>query len=161
MLNYYPFALKLKDERILIIGGGVIAERKIRVLLSANAKITVIAPRITEYLKELVNKSKIIWFRKSVDETDIYGRKIVIAATSDAGINRKISKWCREENIWVNVVDNSYLSNFISPAIINIGKALLAVYTDAKNPVYSRDLKNFLKENWSEFLSYRRRLQDS
>jgi len=59
----------------------------------------------------------------------------------------------------VNVVDRARLSDFISPALLYMPKAIVAIYTEGKDPVLSRDLKNFLKERWDEFLSYRDRLQ--
>ena len=58
----------------------------------------------------------------------------------------------------VNVVDNPSLSSFISPAVFRAGGAVVAVYTHGRDPVLSRDIKNFLKEQWDVFLSYRNRL---
>lgn len=93
-------------------------------------------------------------------KSDVRDAFIIIAATNRTRTNKEISRWAKEHKSWVNVVDKPLLSGFISPAVLRTKEALLAVYTDGRNPVLSRDLKNFLKEHWDEFLRYRSRLQN-
>ena len=69
-----------------------------------------------------------------------------------------MSLWARKRSILVNVVDDPDLSDFISPAVFRSHNALVTVYSDGKNPVLSRDLKNYLKEQWNDFIAYRDRL---
>lgn len=158
MLNYHPIALRLDKEQVVIVGGGLVAERKVSSLLEANARIRLIAPRLTAQLSNLAKARRISWQKRRVSKKDISCARLVIAATDDKRVNEKVSFWAQQKNILVNVVDQPRLSTFISPAVLRKGKAIIAVYSDAKNPVLSRDLKNFLKEHWSEFLSYRYRL---
>ncbi len=141
-----------------MVGGGKVAQRKAKTLLSAGAKITLIAPEATAGLRKLAKAGAIEWLERGLKKSDISEAILVIAATNDALLNQRISKWAREKRIAVNVVDKSVLSDFISPALLQKGKALIAVYTDAKNPVLSRDLKNYLGEKWDDFLLYRNRL---
>lgn len=154
---YYPIAIRLKNKKAIIVGGGTVAERKIIGLLEAGARVTVISPSLTEKLKALVKNRQIIWIAHPVKRDDLLKADIVIAATSDNAVNKKISGWSRRIKKPVNVVDNKILSDFISPAVFKEQKAIIAVYTDGKDPVLSRDLKNFIKERWDEFLSYRHR----
>jgi len=158
LISYYPLAVNLKDRLVVIIGGGKVAQRKIKKLLEAKAQIKVVSPDITPSLKRLVYKRKITWISRFVQSCDLHSATLVIAATSNAVINKSVSRWARSQGIWVNVVDNPGLSDFISPALFRKRKAIIAVYTDGQDPVLSRDLKNFLKESWNGFLSYRHRL---
>ncbi len=158
LISYYPLAVNLKNKLVVIVGGGEVAERKIRKLLEAKAQIKVVSPDITPSLKRLVSKNKITWVSRVVRRSDLHSAVLVIAATFNAVVNKSVSKWAHSQGIWVNVVDNPGLSDFISPALFRKGKAVISVYTDGQDPVLSRDLKNFLKEKWNDFLSYRRRL---
>ena len=155
---YYPIALKLKGRAALVIGGGQVAERKIKTLLKFGARVRVISPNLTISLNKLLRSRNITWMRRVVRSSDIKDYYIVIAATSDATVNKNISKWAKKRGILVNIVDRALLSSFISPAILRTPKAVVAVYTHGQDPALSRDLKNFLKENWDVFLSYRNRL---
>lgn len=157
MVSFYPISVRLKNKRAIIIGGGPVAQRKVISLMDAGARITVVSPQVTERIALLAKKDRIKWFKHLVRQNDLRGADIVIAATSDIGINKKVSVWARKTGALVNVVDNSKLSDFISPAVLKKQKAIIAVYTDGREPELSRDLKDFLKEHWDEFLSYRDR----
>lgn len=159
MKLYYPIALKVKDANVLVVGGGAVAERKVKTLLESGARIKVVSPLITKRLQQLYKKGKINYIRRKYESPDIANSKLVIAATNDRKINALISKDAKRKAVLINVVDKAKLSDFISPALFSKGKATVAIYTDARQPPLSRDLKNFLKEHWDEFLSYRRRLQ--
>jgi siroheme synthase-like protein len=107
----------------------------------------------------LAKKTKLKWLKRKVTKNDISKARIVIAATNDALVNKNVSLWSKQQGILVNIVDNPALSTFISPAVFKNNKAIIAVNSNGRDPEFSRDLKNFLKEQWDEFLSYRRRLQ--
>jgi len=158
LVRYYPLALDLKNKSVLVVGAGKVAERKIASLLLSQARVLVVAPKATIRLLTLARKKKIKLLRRRFRISDIKSSSLVIAATSDSKLNRQVSRVSRESGIPVNVVDNPVLCDYICPAVLRKGKALITVYTDALDPVLSRDLKNFLKENWSVFLSYRSRL---
>jgi len=157
-MKYYPIAVKLKDQLAVVVGGGKVAERKIEALLEAKAKIKIVSPALTTRLKRLSVQRKLIWISRKALETDVIGADIIISATDDACVNKRISRWAGARKISVNVVDNPRLSSFISTAFFRAHGAIISVYTDGKNPELSRDLKDYLKEKWDDFLSYRRKL---
>ncbi|MCF7908095.1 MAG: bifunctional precorrin-2 dehydrogenase/sirohydrochlorin ferrochelatase [Candidatus Omnitrophica bacterium] len=157
-MNYLPVALKIKNKKAIVVGGGKVGQRKIEALLLAEARITLIAPKVTVELRELAKQGAIEWLERKAKESDIFGATLVISATDDSFLNEQVSNWAKVKGISVNVVDKPLLSDFISPAVLRTEKALIAVYTDGKDPVLSRDLKNYLKEKWDEFLLYRNRL---
>lgn len=154
-MNYFPIALRLKGRRVIVVGAGKVAERKIRAFLSADAKICVIAPSVTQGILSLYARRLIRWIPRFVQRWDICKASLIIAATDSFEVNKGISQWARSRGIPVNAVDRPKLSDFISPAILHFKKALIAVYTDGKDPGLSKDLKNYLKDNWNDFLSYR------
>ncbi len=157
-MKYFPIAVKLKGERVLVVGAGKVAERKIETLLAVGAEIYVVSPRATRRIKHLSSKGYIKWVKRSVERTDIRGAKLIVAATNNARVNKYISQWSHEFEIPINVVDKPVISNFISPAIVQFKNAIIAVYTNGRDPVLSRDLKNYLKEREDDFVSYRNRL---
>jgi len=157
-LKYYPVYLNLKAKNVLVVGGGPVAQRKIKTLLSFGAQVKVVSPILTSELKKLHFRHKIKWVKRKAQRRDFKSVNLAIAATNDKFANRMVSQWAKGENILVNVVDNALLSDFISPAIFSKRGVVIAVSTNGKDPKLSRDLKNFLKEKWDDFLSYRHRL---
>ena len=155
---YYPIAVKIINRLVLVAGGGKVAERKVDILSAFGADIKVVSPSLTPRLKRFAGSQKIKWLKRKVAASDLAGASIVIAATSDREVNKKVSGWAERRGIPVNVVDQAESSSFISPAVFRASKAVVAVYTEGKDPVLSRDMKNFIKENWDAFLSYRNRL---
>ena len=156
-MRYYPIAVRLKNKKAVVVGGGIVAQRKVSGLLEAGARITVVSPALTPRLRALAKKKKIAWVEDRVSRGDIISADIAIAATSDRGVNKKVSEWSRKAGVLVNVVDDKKLSDFISPAVTKIGEAMITVYTDGRAPELSRDLKNFIKERGDDFISYRNR----
>jgi precorrin-2 dehydrogenase/sirohydrochlorin ferrochelatase len=156
-MNYYPIAVNLTNRRALVVGGGSVAERKIRALLDAGAKVKVVSPVLTRGLRRLHLEGRLAWIAKKAQKANVRGAAIVISATDDAGVNRNVSRWAKGKDVPVNVVDNPRLSSFISTAFFRTPRAIVSVYTDGREPELSRDLKNYLKERWDDFLSYRRR----
>lgn len=158
-MTYYPIAINISGKSALLAGGGKVAQRKVKSLSKAGAKITVVSPQLTSVLLRLHRQKKIKWIKRPVHSSDLRGKDIVIAATSDQIVNKKISFRAKQKKILINVVDQTRFSNFISPAVFRKSGATVTVYTNGRDPLLSRDLKNFLKERWNEFKSYRDRLR--
>ncbi len=154
-LRYYPLAVSLKNRTAVVVGGGAVAERKARSLAAAGAGIKLISPGVTAGIRRMSRRKGMRWIRRKVKSGDMRGAYVVIAATDDASVNEAVSRWARRHGAWVNVVDEPVLSDFISPAAFDVEDAIVTVYTDGRDPVLSRDLKNFLKERWNAFLHYR------
>ncbi len=154
-MEYYPVAVNVKGAQVLVVGAGKVAGRKVTGLLKSKAKVTVIAPKVTAALERLAKKGKLSWLNRKVKKSDVAKARIVIAATNDTLTNKKVSSWSVRRGVLVNIVDNSTLSTFISPAVFKQRNAVIAINSNGRDPKLSRDLKNFLKEHWDEFLSYR------
>lgn len=156
-LKYYPVSLNLCAKKVLVVGAGKVGERKIKTLLEAEARVSVTAPWATPFVRRLARRGKIAWHQKTYAPADLRGAVLVIAATADRALNRRISRDAQRKNLLMNAVDQPDLSTFISPAVFRKRGTVVAVSTDAKNPPLSRDLKNFLKSRWREFSAYRKK----
>ncbi len=143
--GFFPIILSLKDQRILVIGGGKVAGRKIKKMLEANAKIEVVAPCLTSELEALALDGKINWKKRFYQTELLESATIVIAATDDIGLNRKIAAEARQKRILVNTVNQAEDSDFIFPAQIRRGDLLIAVSTSGKQPALAREIREELE----------------
>lgn len=137
-MSYYPVYLNLKDRKCLVIGGGKVAERKIRQLLKVGATVTVISPSITTGLKRLFSTGRIQYQNRSFRKGDTRGAFLVIAATSDEDVNRRVSS---ESTGLVNAVDMPEYCSFIMPSVIRKGALTIAISTSGTSPALARTLR--------------------
>lgn len=156
-MKYYPVGLRLKGKDVLVVGAGIVAERKIRTLRAFGAFVRVVAPQATAHIKRLALEGRIRWFKRSYRSSDIRGSRLVIIATSDRGVNEKAAQDAKKIGVWANVVDRTAVCEFIAPAVIRKKGLVLAISTDAKNPPLSKRFREFLEERVDEFFSGRYR----
>jgi uroporphyrin-III C-methyltransferase/precorrin-2 dehydrogenase/sirohydrochlorin ferrochelatase len=144
-VNYFPVFFDLTGQKVLIVGGGDVALRKISLLQRTGASITVVAPQIAPELMAGAAAGKLeLAIREFVPE-DLDGARLVIVATSRRAVNRWIAKLSESRNIPVNVVDDREASRFIVPAIIDRDPVLVAISTGGTSPVLARRLRERLE----------------
>ncbi len=140
------------------MGGGQVAERKVRSLLKAGAQVRMVSPHITAGLSKLSETGKIFWHARPFQEKDLNGVHLAIAATNDRKTNEKIFHRCRRRRIWVNVVDAPSQSSFIVPSIVRRGDLMLAISTSGKSPALAKALRKKLeKEIGPEYSAWLKR----
>jgi siroheme synthase-like protein len=143
---YYPVMLDLQNRKCLIVGGGIIALRKVTGLLRTRASVVVVSPEFEKRFRRF--KNNIVMIQKPFDTGDITPDcAIVIAATNVDKINRMVSERARELNIPCNVVDQPELCTFIVPAVIRRGAISVAISTNAASPRFSKYLKKKIGES--------------
>lgn len=140
-MQNYPVFMDLIDQPCVVVGGGEVALRKIRLMSAAGARITVIAPELCRDLQAEFG-DKIEHLARDFVDTDIGGYRLVTAATDDQTVNARVSKLAQASNIPVNVVDQPELCSFITPAIIDRSPVLVAISTGGAAPVLARALRN-------------------
>ncbi|WP_242647747.1 precorrin-2 dehydrogenase/sirohydrochlorin ferrochelatase family protein [Lacrimispora saccharolytica] len=145
---YFPFFVDIEGKRCLIAGGGTVAFRKALTLMDYGPDIVIVAPRVIPEMERLIKESrgKLTWRRREVKETDLATMDFVIAGTSDEEVNRRISNWCRERRIPVNVADQQEECSFIFPALIKDGDITVGISTGGNSPALARYLKKQLKD---------------
>lgn len=140
----YPVSLNIKNKRCVVVGGGSVAERKIRSLLGAQANVFVISPLVTDKIAQLYKEKKITLLESEYESDLIQNSFLVIAATDDRLVNEAISKDCEKNNILVNVIDSFEESNFVVNATIKQKDLIISVSTSGKSPALARRIKEEL-----------------
>jgi len=144
-VNYFPVFFDLAGQRVLIVGGGEVALRKISLLERTGALITVVAPEIAPELMALAAAGKLKLAIREFEPLDLDGARLVIVATSRRAVNRWIATLSESRHIPVNVVDDREASRFIVPAIIDRDPVLVAISTGGTSPVLARRLRERLE----------------
>lgn len=148
----YPIFLKLKDKKILIVGGGMIALQKLIGFLNTEAKITLIATEIMDEVLacegEFPNKRKIEFIEREYNWGDELGSFLVIAATDDPELNNSIANRCRDQGILVNSVDEPDHCDFYIPSIVEDKAIKIAISTNGKAPSVGQKMRLDLQKNF-------------
>jgi len=139
-MQNYPIFVNLRNQSCLVVGGGPVALRKIRLMRSAGADITVVAPQICQELSDEFGASITHLQREFVDH-DIDGFRLITAATNNASVNKRVSELAQAKNIPVNVVDQPELCSFITPSIVDRSPVVIAISTGGDAPVLARMLR--------------------
>jgi len=142
-VDYLPLHFNLRAAPVLLVGGGVIAERKANLLMEAGARLTVVAPECQFELPEASGPHH--WIARGFETSDVSGMRLVVAATNDLAVNQKVSIAAQAQAIPVNVVDQPDLSTVIFPAIVNRSPVLMSVGTGGGSPVLTRLLRQQLE----------------
>ena len=151
-MHYYPVFLALEGRRCVVIGGGVIAERKVAGLLAAGARVTVVSPRCTDGIRKQRDADEVRWLERRYQSGDLAGAFLAIAATNDPQANEAVAREAEERGTLLNVVDVTPLCNFIAPSIIRRGPVTLAISTGGATPALAKKIRIALEE--SESLAY-------
>ena len=126
-MNYFPVFFDLVGQKVLIVGGGDVALRKVSLLERTGAAITVVAPEIAPELMARATAGTLKLAMREFEPSDLDGVRLVIVATSRRAVNRWIANLSEARAIPVNVVDDREASRFIVPAIIDRNPVLVAV----------------------------------
>lgn len=147
-MDHLPLFLDLREQAVTVVGGGSVAERKVRLLASAGARITIVAPALTETLAQRVSEGTLRHIRQTFDDGAaplLDSARLVIAATDDRQVNSCVSRLAQARGIWVNVVDDPQLSSALMPSIIDRSPVIVAVSTGGASPVLARRLRERLE----------------
>ena len=157
-MRYFPALLDLQGRLCVVVGGGRVAERKIRSLLKAGALVRVISPEITEPLFRLERKGGIVHHPRSFRSGDLHGAFLSIAATDDRATNERVSRQALRLRIPVNVVDDPAHSSFIVPSLVKQGDLLVAISTSGQSPALAKLLRQKLQKEIGPEYSFLLRL---
>jgi precorrin-2 dehydrogenase/sirohydrochlorin ferrochelatase len=149
MKTYYPIMLDLTGKNVVVIGGGKVAERKVKGLREAKANIIVIATEVTAFLKELTEKAEITWVKKRFSPEDVEGAFLIIAATNTREINEAVARAAKSHQL-LNVVDAPEQSTFHVPSVVRRGKLSIAVSTGGASPVLAKKICQEIAEMYDE-----------
>ena len=144
-MRYYPIYLDLRGRRCVVIGGGPVAEHKVKGLLEAEAQVVVIAPELTPGLQALAREGRIVHVARPYRPGDLAGAFLAISATDDREVNRRAWEEATCRDIPINVVDDPAHCHFIAPAIVRRGDLTIAISTGGKAPALAVRLRQQLE----------------
>jgi siroheme synthase-like protein len=148
MSDYYPIFLNIRGKKCVVVGGGGVAERKVRSLVEHNASILVISPHVSEGLAELAAQGVIKVARRDYRPGDLKDALVVIAATDDPEVNNLVADEGQRRGTLVNVVDAPQSSNFIVPSLVRRGDVCIAISTGGRSPALSRKIRTQLEQSF-------------
>ncbi|SEP13935.1 precorrin-2 dehydrogenase/sirohydrochlorin ferrochelatase family protein [Propionispora vibrioides] len=155
----YPVNLHLEGRHCAVIGGGGVAERKVRALLEAKARVTVISPVLTSWLQDRLAAGHLVQWAVPYSGQPLTGYFLVFCTTNRREVNRLAAAAARQAGALVNLADDGEGSDFTIPSQVRRGDLLLTVSTGGKSPALSRRLREELAERYgSEYGLYLERL---
>ena len=137
-MKLYPLFANLADRSVLVVGGGEVAARKCEALLGTGARVRVGAPALSERLSEWLSLGKITHLKGSYESTWLDETWLVVAATDDIEVNRRVADEATARRILINVVDNADLSSFHVPAVIDRAPVQVAISSGGSAPMLAR-----------------------
>ncbi len=144
----YPIFLKVSNLKVLIVGGGNVAEEKLTFLLksSPNAQVEMISPMYRENTVALANRHSVQMHKGKYRRRFLKNKHIVVTTTDVPGVNEKVYADCRKRAILVNVADNPPFCDFYMGGIVTKGNVKVAISTNGKSPTTAKRLRQFFED---------------
>jgi siroheme synthase-like protein len=144
---YYPIMLNLLGKKCVVVGGGTVALRKVKMLLDCGADVTVVSPRPHLGMAKLSKKKAIRLIHRNYKGGDLMGATLAVASTDVREINRMVAHEAKKLGIPVNVVDDPRLSSFILPSFFRRGNLTIAVSSAGTSPALARKIRTNLEKS--------------
>ncbi|UVE95624.1 uroporphyrinogen-III C-methyltransferase [Dietzia sp. B32] len=140
-VNPYPVGLDLEGRRVVVIGGGSVAQRRVPVLLEAGAVVHLVSPDVTPTLQGLVDAGRIWWEPREYESGDLEGAWYVVAATKDSLVNARVAAEAEQNRTFCVRADAVTSGSAVTPAVVRRGEMLVAVLTgDRARTAEARDV---------------------
>ena len=149
-MRYYPIQLDICNRPCLVVGGGAVGTRKVSTLLACGARVTVVSPEATDELRRATGQGQITLNLREYARSDIEGMFLVIGATDDEDLNRRVSADAEHRKILCNIADRPDKCNFILPAVIARGDLVITVSTSGKSPALAKKLRRDIGRQFGE-----------
>lgn len=139
----YPVMLtNLAGAPVIVVGGGVVAARKVTGLLAAEAAVTVIAPELGEELRALYEQGAFVWQARGYAAGDLDGARLAFAATNVRAVNAQVAAEAAVRCILCNVADDPTAGDFHVPAVHRSDGMVIAVSSSGQSPRRATSLRN-------------------
>lgn len=137
-MKYFPINLSIADQKVVVVGGGQIARRKVKSLKDCGACVTVISPK---FCAGLARTRGIRLVKRRYRKSDLRGACVVVSATDSQEVNRQVWQDATAAKILVNVVDQPDLCTFVLPATVSRGDLLITISTAGGSPALARRIR--------------------
>ena len=154
MNSGYPVFLRLDGKKVVVVGGGKVAERKVKGLFGTGAEVVVISPEATDEIQGFHREGKIVWKQKSVAVGDMVEAFMIFAATNNREINQSLKRLAGAHQL-VTIADDPDGSNFHVPAHFTRGALSIAVSTGGASPILASNIRHQLEQQFDDsYVSY-------
>lgn len=143
----YPVNLDLWGKRVLVVGGGPVAARKVAGLLTAGAAVTVVAP---DAVSEIAEDPDVRWHQRPYRRGEVASYRLAITATDDPDVNRQVARDGDAANVLVNSADDPANCSFILPAVVRRGDLQLTVSTNGRSPAFASWARRRLEQTFTD-----------
>lgn len=130
--RHYLAGLNLAGRRVVLVGAGTVAQRRLPRLVAAGARVEVIAPHATPAVESMAERGEITWTRRGYAEGDLGGAWYAIAATSDPSVNRAVGAEAERDRVFCVRADDAAEGSAVTPAVGAHDGLLLGVLADGR-----------------------------
>jgi precorrin-2 dehydrogenase / sirohydrochlorin ferrochelatase len=146
----YPLFINLTGRRVVVIGGGAVAARKVESLLRCGAAVTVVAPTLTGKLSQLAQRGKIKHHGRPYHPGDLAEAVLVFSACGDPAVNQTVFAEAGRLGVFCNVADEPDYCSFFVPSVVRRGPLQIAVSTTGTSPALAKRLRQQLESLFDE-----------
>ncbi|HEY2430863.1 MAG TPA: bifunctional precorrin-2 dehydrogenase/sirohydrochlorin ferrochelatase [Acidimicrobiales bacterium] len=146
----YPANLIVDGRPCLVVGGGAVARRKVEGLIAAGAVVTVVAPELEPDLAALAAAGAISALRRPYAPGEAAGYRLVVAATDDPAVNRRVFEDGDAAGVWVNAADDPESCSFTLPSVVRRGPIMVTVATGGHSPALATWLRRHVEAELGE-----------
>lgn len=143
----------MTGRRVLVVGGGNVAEEKVTGLLRGEADITIVAPELSPSLRALLEEGRVRYEAHEYRDGDMQDYEVCFVATDDGAVNAAVAEEGKRRGIWVNAADDPRNCDFILPSVVRQGSVVVAASTGGASPALARrlreDLTAFLSDDYA------------
>ena len=143
----FPIFLKLDGRSVLLVGAGTVAESKVKGLLAAGAKVTVVAPAAIDAIRDLAGHGHLVWHQRRFEPADLNDVALVVAAVPK-DVATAISEEARRRNVLINSVDDPENCDFFYPAVVQRGDFQIAISTAGHSPALAQKVRLQLEQQF-------------
>lgn len=153
-MQYFPIFVDGEQLKVLVVGGGEVATRKVELMLKTPANVTVVSPKLSTSLTQLQQDNKITYINGVYDKSLLNDKQLVFVATENSKLNQQINEDAKYAKVLANVVDSPALCHFITPSIVDRAPMTFAMSSEGKSPVLLRywraKLETLIPQNLGE-----------
>ncbi len=145
-MPFFPAFIDLSSKKVLVVGGGKVAERKVKSLLRFTRNIRIVAPKVSRELERVAEREGLELVRRHFRSSDLRGVDLVIVAVDKISLQERIFRMCERRGILCNSVDSPRLCSFLFPSLIVRGDVTVGISTSGRAPALSRRLRELIEE---------------
>lgn len=142
----------ISQKKIVVIGAGKIATRRILALTDFASEMMVIAPEISEEIQVLKERGILKILQKEYEESDLENAEIVLVATNNKELNQQIGRFCQEKGILVNVASDKELCSFYFPGIVQKEDVVIGITASGKDHRKAREIREKISQNLDQWI---------